>query len=289
MTEKRVRPRLRVSMPVQVIGRANNGEIFRELSQTQDASAFGLCFTLQSTVIRGTILYLSMPMPRRLRLYDLAKEVYQIYAQVQRVQMLPNGGCEVGISFLGKNPPAGFENYQTSEFINTTLKKPISGAAKGESPATLPTSAQASLPTQPSVPVGSSVPTRPPTRAAAIPPPPPPRPPQPPPPEPKSDSDGKKQRRRDSRYQIPIDVMIEFLDAHGNTLHQEPGLIINISKGGACVMSTYNTQIGSRLKVTMMRENFSAQAAVKAINTGQGGVWNIHLEFLDKCWMGGGD
>jgi alpha-galactosidase len=96
-----------------------------------------------------------------------------------------------------------------------------------------------------------------------------------------------REKRRDSRFQIPIDVSIAFLGTNGNADFQEPGLIIDISKHGACIMSTREAQVGDRLMITMMHEEFSARATVKAVNTGQGGVWNLHVEFLDKVWMGG--
>src|SRR5262245_31548753 len=119
MAEKRLRTRLRVSMPIQVTGRSPDGEKFGEICQTLDAPAFGLAFTIQSDVEGGTVLYLSMRMPRKLRLYDLAKDIYQIYAQVQHVNEVAEGVYEIGVSFLGKTAPPGYESYQTAEFSNT--------------------------------------------------------------------------------------------------------------------------------------------------------------------------
>src|SRR5262249_587551 len=93
--------------------------------------------------------------------------------------------------------------------------------------------------------------------------------------------------RRDTRHEIPMETGIEFLDPTGSVVSQESGLIINISKHEACLMSMREVNVGSRLRITITREGFTARAAVKAVGTGQGGVWNLHIEFLDKCWMGG--
>jgi hypothetical protein len=281
MTEKRSRPRLKVSMPVQVIGRGIDGEKFREICQTQDASAFGLCFTLQSIVSRGTILFLSMRMPRRLRLFDLAKDIYQVYAQVQRVQLLGQGGCEIGVSFIGRNPPPGYDSYQTSEYLNADFKNinvsnariPNPGASTplppvSNQPKVTPVQAQP-VPTTPIVPPPVA------SKPAA------PRPAAPP------AASSTNPLRKDERHRIPIDVSIEFLDASGKIVCKEAGLITNISKSGACVMSTREAQIGDRIRVEMTREDFAVQATVRAITTGQGGVCNLHVAFLDKCWMGG--
>jgi hypothetical protein len=267
MQEKRSRPRLKVSMPVQVIGRTIDGEKFRELCQTQDASAFGLCLVLEAIVPRGTILFLSMQMPRRLRLYDLAKDVYQIYAQVQRVHMLTEGGCEVGLSFIGKNPPAGYENYQSTDFFSTEIKR-TTGAYK---PATT-TQVNTSNPTNvthsaTNITTGAKEVAKAPST---------------------NNSAWERPGRRDARHNIPIDVVIDFLDVNSSIIRQEPGLVTNISRGGACVMAATEAQIGSKVRISMMRENFIVLSCVKAITTSQGGVCNLHLEFLDKCWMGGG-
>lgn len=310
MQDKRSRPRLKVSMPVQVVGRTVDGEKFREVCQTQDASAFGLCLVLESIVQRGTTVFLSMQMPSRLRLFDLAHPTYQIYAQVRRVQILAEGGCEVGLSFIGKNPPPGTESFQTTEFSNTDIKSTTSSLAKTKfstgayQPSSqnqnkitqsnpIQTSSQnqnrttQSNPTQTfaqsqnrttqSNPVTNKPidpkPTTAPSSNTSKP----------------MDNPMVWQRasRRDVRHNIPIDVMIEFLDASGKTITKEPGLVINISRSGACVMTTKEAQLGSKIKVFMTREDFTAISSIKAVTTGQGGVWNLHLEFIDKCWIGG--
>lgn len=288
MQEKRSRPRLKVSMPVQVFGYTVDGERFREVCQTHDASAFGLCLILEAIVSKSGILFLSMQMPRRLRLYDLSSEIYQIYAQVRRVHMLAEGGCEVGLSFIGKNPPSGIESYQTSDFLGVELKKTSS---LGKSPTgsyakpnleqiqsqpqvinpiptikPMPVSTRTSTPAVLNNVASNNIPTN---NISTNP------------------SAWERPGRRDARLNIPIDVMLAFLDSSGRVVYQEPGLVTNISRSGACVMATKEAPVGSRIKINMMRENFEATSCIKAVTTGQGGVWNLHLEFLDKSWMGG--
>jgi len=233
---------------------------------------------MQSVVERGTILYLSMRMPRRLRLYDLAQDLYQIYAQVQHVKPLDDGLLEVGVCFLGKNPPPGYENYKAAEYLSTPLKQTAGPSAhkrpeKEKEPPTTWKPQETSF-NMPSVGTGATAAlarTTGPLSGKAV----------------GEHKSSPREKRRDTRFQIPIDVSIAFLGTDGNADFQEPGLIIDISKHGACVVSTREAQVGDRLMITMMHEEFSARATVKAVNTGQGGVWNLHVEFLDKCWMGG--
>lgn len=297
MQEKRSRPRLKVSMPVQVFGYTVGGEKFREVCQTHDASAFGLCLILEAIVPKSGILFLSMQMPRRLRLYDLSSEIYQIYAQVRRVHMLAEGGCEVGLSFIGKNPPSGVESYQTADFLSVELKKtsslgkaPTGSYAKpnleqvqkqsqpqtiNPAPTLKPTSSSPEIPTLNSttnnnIPTGN-VPSNTVTNNNIS----------------TNPSAWERPGRRDARLNIPIDVMLTFLDSSGRDVYQEPGLVTNISRSGACVMATKEAPVGSRIKINMMRDNFEATSCIKAVTTGQGGVWNLHLEFIDRHWMGG--
>lgn len=287
MQEKRSRPRLKVSMPVQVLGYTVDGEKFREICQTHDASAFGLCLILEAMVAKNSVLFLSTQMPRRLRLYDLSSEIYQIYAQVRRVQILAEGGCEVGLSFIGKNPPPGVNSFQTQEFLNIELKKTLNLGKSPTGSYSKPILEQSSN-TQPVAANSIQNPIKPVAQLNNL-------------INPETNNLSAKNSltnnvatnlwerpgRRDARLNIPIDVMIDFLDSSGQTLYQEPGLVTNISRGGACVMATKEAPVGSRIKITMMRENFTTISCVKAATTGQGGVWNLHLEFIDKCWTGG--
>lgn len=264
MKDKRLRPRLRVSMPIQVIGRLTDGEKFREICQTQDASSFGLSFKIASVVERGTILYLSMRMPQKLRLYDIAKDLYQIYAQVQHIKEIAEGVFEIGVCFLGKTPPPGYENYQTVEFTQTPLKQTNLSGISGKRSAPESQQSVAAI----VMPVAASPAPK-------------------PPPEPTVADTEASDVRRDTRHAIPMVAGIEYLDPAGNSESQEQGLVLNISKHGACVMSMSEAVSGTRVRLTIACEDFIVRAVVKHVTVGSGGVRNLHIEFLDKCWMGG--
>lgn len=98
-------------LPVQVIGYTLDNKEFRESTQTQNFSAGGVRMVLKTIVQRGSILYLSLPLPSRLRHYDWSEELYHIFVEVKFTKRLVTGGCAIGVSFMGKNPPEGVEFF----------------------------------------------------------------------------------------------------------------------------------------------------------------------------------
>lgn len=79
----------------------------------EDVSNFGAGFNLKRPVKRGRLIQVSAPMPRQLRCYDFLEPQYRVWGLVRRcVQISESPGEEsyaVGIAFIGKNPPASFE------------------------------------------------------------------------------------------------------------------------------------------------------------------------------------
>lgn len=297
MNEKPSHTSAKVVIPVQAIGRSVDGIVFQQLTQSQDASAFNISIILQDTVELGSILLLAMRLPRRLRLFDLNKDIYQVYASVQKAQMMMGGTYEVSLAFVGKTPPAGHEEFKDIEIFVPQLETPAPVLATPELPkvpepivASAPDEEELNLMPELSIvhtpanavtnEVTSSL-----TATDAV------SPattvtPESRPIDPLNPLE-RKLVRRHTRFHIPIEAQVEFLDATGKVLVREPGLVTNISRSGACIMATREAQLGSRVKVIMARENFTAQSCIKAVTTGQGGIWNLHVEFLDNCWMGG--
>ena len=115
MTERdrRRTPRMSLSLPVRVQGQYPDGAVWEEMTSTSDASAGGASVRLHRTVLFGQAVYLSLPLPRRFRSYDLSAPSYRAYAIVCSVKP----AREVGLRFLGKDPPGGYTRNEAGLFL----------------------------------------------------------------------------------------------------------------------------------------------------------------------------
>ena len=118
--ERRREARLSLSLPVKIQGQYPDGQTWEEMSNTSDASAGGASVRLNRTVLRGQAVYVALPLPRRYRTFDLTSPTYRLYAVVASVKS--NG--EIGLRFLGKNPPGGYARNESGLF----LAPPVSAA-----------------------------------------------------------------------------------------------------------------------------------------------------------------
>ena len=112
--ERRREPRLNLSLPVRVSGQYPDGVTWEEMTTTSDASAGGTSVKLTRTVLRGQAIYLALPLPKRYRTFDLISPSYRVYAVVTSVK--PGG--EIGLRFLGKNPPGGYKRNDSGLFLS---------------------------------------------------------------------------------------------------------------------------------------------------------------------------
>ncbi len=114
--ERRHHARLPLTMPVRVSGFGADGHPWTEMSTVKDASASGAAFLLKHPVTRGHVLHLSLPLPKRYRSYDLGDASYHVYVLVRAV--VPEGaGARVGVMFLGKHPPRGFDKHPAGLYL----------------------------------------------------------------------------------------------------------------------------------------------------------------------------
>jgi hypothetical protein len=122
MTERdrRRQPRMSLSLPVRVQGQYPDGAGWEEMTSTSDASAGGASVVLGRTVLIGQAVYLSLPLPRRFRTCDLSTPAYRVYAVICSVK--PGG--QVGVRFLGKDPPGGYSRNDAGLFLTPPTTPP---------------------------------------------------------------------------------------------------------------------------------------------------------------------
>jgi len=109
---KRVRERIKLSLPVRVHCRETAQHEWTEMSRLVDVTPFGACFSLTRPTERGRLLHLTLPMPRQLRCFDHIEDQYRVWALVCHVsagrEFAGEARYEVGVAFTGKHPPASY-------------------------------------------------------------------------------------------------------------------------------------------------------------------------------------
>jgi hypothetical protein len=99
---------MRLAIPVRVTGHDQVNGKWNEMAETIDVSRTGAKIRLHRRVKHGTVLFLTLPMPSKLRAHGFAEQGYNVYALVRTVEPLKKGTRAVGVEFLGEHPPAGF-------------------------------------------------------------------------------------------------------------------------------------------------------------------------------------
>jgi len=125
---RRLRERVKLTLPVRVECRESADFRWTEVSRLLDVTPFGAGFTLTRQTEVGRLLLLTMPMPRQLRSFDHAEDQYKVWALVRNVR--PHRGAsarpggpriEVGVAFVGKRPPASYEQDPSLRYDIRTL------------------------------------------------------------------------------------------------------------------------------------------------------------------------
>ena len=107
--------RMALRIPVKVDGFDADGP-WQEMTMSEDTSATGVAFTLRHSAVFGQVLLLSMPLPKRFRQYDLTDPSYRVYVVVRRVEPGRERNT-LGVMFLGKTPPRGFEKNPAGRYL----------------------------------------------------------------------------------------------------------------------------------------------------------------------------
>ncbi len=104
--------RIPLSLPIRVEGKINSQTSWNEITRLKDVSAFGVGFNLQRPVKRGRLVYLTIPLPRKLRCYDFSESQYKIWGIVRRCVTVDSKPSQEiyshGVAFIGKHPPDSY-------------------------------------------------------------------------------------------------------------------------------------------------------------------------------------
>ncbi len=107
-------------LPVRVRATGSDGRNWSEMSSTDDASFGGASFSLEHPLEVGRAVELTLPLPKRFRRYDLNEPGYRIFGLVRDVTNQAEGGRRVGVMFLGRNPPKGYEKNPGGHYLLPT-------------------------------------------------------------------------------------------------------------------------------------------------------------------------
>ncbi|MEK6320292.1 MAG: PilZ domain-containing protein [Acidobacteriota bacterium] len=100
--------RFKVSIPARVTGYDRNGGKWHEMTETIDVSRTGVRLRLRRRVKHGSVLFLTLPLPAKLRSHGFTDQSYNVYTLVRRVETPKQGVRAIGVEFLGEHPPKGF-------------------------------------------------------------------------------------------------------------------------------------------------------------------------------------
>ena len=124
---KRIRERLPLTLPVRVRGRETPTFEWNEVTRLTNVTPFGAGFTLRHPTEKGRLLHMTIPMPRQLRVFDHVEDQYRIWAVVRYIKtsIVENKTVfDVGVAFIGKRPPASYENepWKRYDVTNTAFQ-----------------------------------------------------------------------------------------------------------------------------------------------------------------------
>lgn len=124
---KRIRDRLALQLPVRILCRETRDFEWTEMTRLMNVTPFGAGFTLKRPTEKGRLLHMTIPMPRQLRVFDHVEDQYRVWAIVRylRSEVADKRVMfYVGVAFIGKRPPATYENepWRRYEVSNDALK-----------------------------------------------------------------------------------------------------------------------------------------------------------------------
>ena len=257
-----------LAIPVRVNGFNADGSSWEEMTSSDDISLGGAGVLLKHEVELGQVLFLNLPLPKRLRQYDLSDASYRVYALVRGIRH-QHDGHRVGVMFFGKFPPRGFHERPGARFLlpsDTLTGMPV-GMLRSE----FPSAGGDRAPAPPKASSDTPVTGTPAPRVLHAPLPPPP-----------SEAPGGQERRQHSRVNLFINFTLQQVDEWGAVLQEELTVADDVSKGGAHVMTTLDFFVGDIVLMQEAGGGFATRAEIRALGKGSDGIGRLHIKFLDR-------
>jgi hypothetical protein len=92
------------------------------------------------------------------------------------------------------------------------------------------------------------------------------------------------EKRKDTRHQMPVEVLIEVFDKDGILSQSENTVTENISRQGAAVFTTLELSTGRFVKVSSPQYQSAMLAVVRSRHVAPDGILRLHLEFIGSEW-----
>lgn len=93
-----------------------------------------------------------------------------------------------------------------------------------------------------------------------------------------------KEKRKETRHNIPIEVTIEVFAENGRFSDSESTVTENISPIGASVFTTLTLEVGRFVRVSSQRSGVALVAVVRTRRVGPDGIARLHLQFVGGEW-----
>jgi len=91
-------------------------------------------------------------------------------------------------------------------------------------------------------------------------------------------------KRKDTRHNIPVEVLIEVFAKDGSLSHSENTVTENISSHGAAIFTTLDLSPGRFVKLSSPQYQTGLLAVVRARHIAPDGIARLHLEFVGSEW-----
>ncbi len=111
----RFHERTRLEIPLRIYYGNNSDEEWSEDALTEQATICGVGFRFSRPIELNRLARLELPMPKNLRLYDYNKPVYEVWAIISNIQIVPMETADriylkIGAALIGEKPPSSYLN-----------------------------------------------------------------------------------------------------------------------------------------------------------------------------------